>query len=162
MHDASSLFLTDETCVHLPVFTTSRVVVKYGDPANATCVACQNNCRNVSHAGLEVPIGNHSIEGAVLRWNADTVTEWDLLFKCYYVDKDDVQCSNTLQVTVYRKLNNCLCCLIYIIYHLLYNLHLSPLSIPQSLLQVCPSALEIKPSQRWNVSSTLCSALYRV
>ncbi|XP_028288425.1 uncharacterized protein LOC114452991 [Parambassis ranga] len=93
-----------ETCVHLPAFTTSRVVVKHGDPTNATCIVCQYNCRNVSYSGLEVPIGNYSQEEneAVLRWKADTVTEWDLSFKCYYVDNYNVQCSNTLQVTVYQ------------------------------------------------------------
>uniref|UniRef100_A0A3Q0TBI7 Ig-like domain-containing protein n=1 Tax=Amphilophus citrinellus TaxID=61819 RepID=A0A3Q0TBI7_AMPCI len=92
------LFLTDHSCTEYPVFTPSRLVVKYGDPANATCVACQKDCTK-NHFDLEKAQGEVIKNGTTLLWTIDRLTEWDIFIMCYYNTDDGDQCTSMLELT---------------------------------------------------------------
>ena len=94
--------VTDVNCADKPVFTPSRLVVKFGDPTSATCLVCQHTCPNNLY-GLEIPVGNATKNGTTISWEIDSLTEWDTSPMCYYTDNDANQCCSTLPVTVYRK-----------------------------------------------------------
>uniref|UniRef100_A0A3Q2CRG0 Vascular cell adhesion protein 1-like n=2 Tax=Cyprinodon variegatus TaxID=28743 RepID=A0A3Q2CRG0_CYPVA len=91
-------------CPDKPVLTPSRLVVKYGDPASATCVACQKDCLPVNESviDMEVPVGERSTNGTTVNWTVDHLRLWDSDPKCYYTDKNDKQCCSALSVTVYQ------------------------------------------------------------
>ncbi|XP_042280816.1 immunoglobulin superfamily member 10-like isoform X7 [Thunnus maccoyii] len=95
----------DENCADKPVFTPSRLVVKFGDPTSATCLACQHTCPNELF-GLEKSVGAATINGTTISWDVDSVTEWDTSLMCYYTDNNDNQCCSTLPVTVYQPPKN--------------------------------------------------------
>ncbi|XP_023814401.1 intercellular adhesion molecule 1-like [Oryzias latipes] len=94
----------DYTCPDKPVFTPSSLVVKYGDPAFATCVACQSDC-DESLANLEAS-GYKEKNGSTLKWKVSSLTEWKSDPICYYIDHNGTQCCSTLKVTLYQMPTN--------------------------------------------------------
>ncbi|XP_047434311.1 immunoglobulin superfamily member 10-like [Mugil cephalus] len=90
----------DYNCTDKPVFTPSSLVVKYGDPTSATCVACNNSCQGTV-SGLETSQGVVTENGTTLVWTVDRITEWDSTVTCYYSTADK-QCCTDLDVTVYQ------------------------------------------------------------
>lgn len=101
---SSNVCLTDINCADTPVFTPSRLVVKYGDPTSARCSVCQHVCHN-SLSGLEMSVGAPIENGTNISWTVDKMTEWGTSATCFYNDNDDPdhQCCSILPVTVYRK-----------------------------------------------------------
>ncbi|XP_041790310.1 uncharacterized protein LOC121604773 [Chelmon rostratus] len=95
------VFSCDENCADKPVFSSSRLVVQYGDPTSARCSACQQACHS-GQTGLEVPIGVTRYDGSMILWKVASMTEWDTSAKCYYNADDGSQCCSTLPVTVYK------------------------------------------------------------
>ncbi|CAK6972754.1 vascular cell adhesion protein 1-like [Scomber scombrus] len=95
----------DENCAEKPVFTPSRLVVKYGDPTSATCLVCQHNCTS-DIFGLEHAVGYTEENGTTISWKVDSLTEWDTYPMCYYNDDDDNQCITRLPITVYQPPKN--------------------------------------------------------
>ncbi|XP_040892796.1 vascular cell adhesion protein 1-like isoform X3 [Toxotes jaculatrix] len=91
----------DENCDDKPVFTPSRVVVKYGDSISVMCYACQSGC-NEDQTGLESPVGNTTKNGTRILWTVDRMTEWDSNVFCYYSNAADYQCCSLLPLTVYK------------------------------------------------------------
>uniref|UniRef100_A0A3B4FIV2 Ig-like domain-containing protein n=1 Tax=Pundamilia nyererei TaxID=303518 RepID=A0A3B4FIV2_9CICH len=88
-----NVFLTDSSCTNNPVFTPPALIVKYGDPANATCVVCEVGCH-----------GNLSEYITTLFWTVDKLNEWETYVMCYYNTDAGDQCYNsTLSINVYRK-----------------------------------------------------------
>ena len=83
-----------------PVFTPSRLFVKYGDSASATCSVCPTCTEFVN---LERAVGDHVTNGTEITWTIDRMTEWNTQAICYYTDGDDRQCSSDLYVNVYSK-----------------------------------------------------------
>uniref|UniRef100_A0A3P9J5C4 Ig-like domain-containing protein n=1 Tax=Oryzias latipes TaxID=8090 RepID=A0A3P9J5C4_ORYLA len=92
------------TCPNKPVFTPSSLVVKYGDPAFATCVACQSDC-DESLANLEAA-GLKEKNGRTLKWKVNSLTEWKSDPICYNIDHNGTQCCSTLKVTLYQMPTN--------------------------------------------------------
>ncbi|XP_070846440.1 vascular cell adhesion protein 1-like [Chaetodon trifascialis] len=91
----------DQQCADEPVFTPSRLVVKFGDSASARCSVCQH-CHSETH-GLETSLGVRTINGTTAFWRVDTMTEWDTSAMCYYnVKESGCQCFSILPVTVYQ------------------------------------------------------------
>uniref|UniRef100_A0A3P9BQ92 Ig-like domain-containing protein n=1 Tax=Maylandia zebra TaxID=106582 RepID=A0A3P9BQ92_9CICH len=77
-----NVFLTDSSCTNNPVFTPPALIVKYGDPANATFTEYITT----------------------LFWTVDKLTEWETYVMCYYNTDAGDQCYNsTLSINVYRK-----------------------------------------------------------
>ncbi|XP_067441353.1 vascular cell adhesion protein 1-like [Thunnus thynnus] len=95
----------DESCADKPVFTPSRLVVKFGDPTSATCLACQHACLNNTY-GLENSVGSRTNNGTTISWKVNSLTEWDIPLMCYYTDNDDNQCCSKLPITVYQPPKN--------------------------------------------------------
>ncbi|KAM8771633.1 intercellular adhesion molecule 2-like [Acanthopagrus schlegelii] len=93
----------DHSCADKPVFTPSRLVVKYGDPTSANCSVCQH-CQ--SSFGLEIPVGNQEINGTLISWTVDHLTEWGLYPLCYYTAAAGHQCCSSLEITVYKPPDN--------------------------------------------------------
>uniref|UniRef100_A0A3Q0T364 Ig-like domain-containing protein n=1 Tax=Amphilophus citrinellus TaxID=61819 RepID=A0A3Q0T364_AMPCI len=77
------------------------LVVKHGDPANATCVACQKDCTE-NLFDLEKAQGEVRKNGTTLSWTIDRLTEWDMFIMCYYNTDDGDQCCSNLELTVYQ------------------------------------------------------------
>uniref|UniRef100_A0A3P9HLA4 Ig-like domain-containing protein n=1 Tax=Oryzias latipes TaxID=8090 RepID=A0A3P9HLA4_ORYLA len=98
------LFSRYYTCPDKPVFTPSSLVVKYGDPAFATCVACQSDC-DESLANLEAA-GLKEKNGRTLKWKVNSLTEWKSDPICYNIDHNGTQCCSTLKVTLYQMPTN--------------------------------------------------------
>uniref|UniRef100_A0A096M6X1 Ig-like domain-containing protein n=1 Tax=Poecilia formosa TaxID=48698 RepID=A0A096M6X1_POEFO len=98
----------DYSCPDKPVITPSRLVVKFGDPASATCVACQQACLPLDDSviSMEASLGTPDVNGTIVTWTVDRMTEWELTPKCYYSDSANHQCCTGLSVTVYSKLIN--------------------------------------------------------
>ncbi|XP_014881498.1 vascular cell adhesion protein 1-like [Poecilia latipinna] len=94
----------DYSCSDKPVITPSRLVVKFGDPASATCVACQQACLPLDDSviSMEASLGTPDINGTKVTWTVDRMTEWELTPKCYYTDSTNHQCCTSLSVTVYK------------------------------------------------------------
>ncbi|XP_007549737.1 intercellular adhesion molecule 1-like [Poecilia formosa] len=94
----------DYSCSDKPVITPSRLVVKFGDPASATCVACQQACLPLDESviSMEASLGTPDINGTKVTWTVDRMTEWELTPKCYYTDSTNHQCCTSLSVTVYK------------------------------------------------------------
>ncbi|XP_013769153.1 uncharacterized protein LOC102198644 [Pundamilia nyererei] len=97
-HQVSS---QDSSCTENPVFTPSALVVKYGDPANVTCVVCQKDCSGDA-SGLEHPVGNVSQNGSTMFWTVDRLTEWELSLLCYHTNDAGDQCASILNPTLYQ------------------------------------------------------------
>ncbi|XP_042280953.1 cell adhesion molecule 1-like isoform X2 [Thunnus maccoyii] len=97
--------VTDGNCADKPVFTPSRLVVKFGDPTSAKCLVCQHACLNNTY-GLEKSVGVRTINGTTISWEVDSLTEWDISPMCYYTGDDNNQCCSTLPVTVYQPPKN--------------------------------------------------------
>ncbi|XP_027139227.1 vascular cell adhesion protein 1 isoform X2 [Larimichthys crocea] len=96
----------DRNCTDKPVFTPSRLVVKYGDPVAANCSVCED-CLDLF--GLETPLGEQNKTGTTISWKASEMTEWDSTPSCYYTKKDsDDQCCSDLPITVYQPPDNVL------------------------------------------------------
>uniref|UniRef100_A0A3P9KL54 Ig-like domain-containing protein n=1 Tax=Oryzias latipes TaxID=8090 RepID=A0A3P9KL54_ORYLA len=98
------LLLYFYTCPDKPVFTPSALVVNYGDPAFATCVACQSGC-DESRANLEAS-GYKEKNGSTIKWKVSSLTEWKSDPICYYTDHNGTQCCSTLKVTLYQMPTN--------------------------------------------------------
>uniref|UniRef100_A0A3B3V8Z6 Ig-like domain-containing protein n=1 Tax=Poecilia latipinna TaxID=48699 RepID=A0A3B3V8Z6_9TELE len=99
-----TFFLTEHySCPDKPVITPSRLVVKFGDPASATCVACQQACLPLDDSviSMEASLGTPDINGTKVTWTVDRMTEWELTPKCYYSTLVH-QCCTSLSVTVYK------------------------------------------------------------
>uniref|UniRef100_A0A3B4FGN6 Cell adhesion molecule 4-like n=1 Tax=Pundamilia nyererei TaxID=303518 RepID=A0A3B4FGN6_9CICH len=96
------VFLTGSICTDSPVFTPSALVVKYGDPANVTCVVCQKDCSD-NASGLEHAVGNVTQNGTTMFWTVDRLIEWELSLQCYYNNDASDQCTSILNPTLYRK-----------------------------------------------------------
>uniref|UniRef100_A0A3P8SQ17 Ig-like domain-containing protein n=1 Tax=Amphiprion percula TaxID=161767 RepID=A0A3P8SQ17_AMPPE len=90
----------DEDCADKPVFSPSRLVVKYGDQASARCTACQSDCQS-DQTNLDVSIGKPRKDGNIILWKVDSMTAWDPSAMCYYINDDGNMCCNHLPVTVY-------------------------------------------------------------
>ncbi|XP_020516532.2 vascular cell adhesion protein 1-like [Labrus bergylta] len=94
-------------CKDKPVFTPSRLVVKYGDPASVICNACQQECLN-EFFNIEHSVGKSTKNGTTISWNIDSFTDWTASLQCYYnnaaenVSDPDVQCCTILPLTVYK------------------------------------------------------------
>lgn len=99
-----TVFHTDFNCPDKPVLTPSRLVLKYGDPASAKCVACQKACLPLSESviNMEASVGITAKSGTTLIWTVNRTTQWNLTPKCFYTDNNDKQCCSDLTVTVYR------------------------------------------------------------
>ncbi|XP_008303226.1 cell adhesion molecule 3-like [Stegastes partitus] len=91
----------DFNCADKPVFTPSRLVVKYGDSASAECVACTGACQNTLY-NLEKSVGDVTRNGTTLLWTVGSLTEWDPSPDCYYNTDTNKQCCSTLPVIVYQ------------------------------------------------------------
>ncbi|XP_039468921.1 uncharacterized protein LOC116329976 [Oreochromis aureus] len=89
------------SCTEYPVFTPSALVVKYGDPANVTCDACQKDCSGDA-LGLEHAVGKVTKNGTTMFWTVDRLTEWGTLVMCYYNNDAGDQCSSTLDLCIYQ------------------------------------------------------------
>ncbi|XP_043971615.1 vascular cell adhesion protein 1-like [Gambusia affinis] len=91
------------TCEDKPVITPSRLVVKFGDPASATCVACQQACLppDENIINIEASLGTSNINGSTVSWTVNQMTEWELTPKCFYTTEND-QCCTNLPITVYK------------------------------------------------------------
>uniref|UniRef100_A0A3B5MJW5 Ig-like domain-containing protein n=1 Tax=Xiphophorus couchianus TaxID=32473 RepID=A0A3B5MJW5_9TELE len=91
-------------CPDNPVMTPSRLVVKFGDPASATCVACQQACFPLDDSirNMEASLGTSNINGSTVTWTVNQTTEWNLTPKCYYTTIMNDQCCTNLPVTVYK------------------------------------------------------------
>lgn len=98
------VFLTDKSFTKCPEFIPSRLVVKYGDQANATCVACKDDCNfSFSLFNLEKPVGiSWNDSETKLSWSVVKLTEWDISLLCYFI-VNGIHCVSELPVTVYRK-----------------------------------------------------------
>ncbi|KAF6736380.1 Vascular cell adhesion protein 1 [Oryzias melastigma] len=92
---------SDQMCPDKPVFTPSSLVVKYGDPAYATCVVCQSGC-NEDVSNLEKSSGTTEKNGRTIMWNVSSLTEWDSDLICFNENQNGTQCCTTLGVTVYQ------------------------------------------------------------
>ncbi|XP_032419215.1 vascular cell adhesion protein 1-like isoform X1 [Xiphophorus hellerii] len=92
------------SCPDKPVMTPSRLVVKFGDPASATCVACQKTCFPLEDSiiNMEASLGTPHKNGSTVTWTVNQTTEWDLTPKCYYTTIMNDQCCTNLPVTVYK------------------------------------------------------------
>ncbi|XP_027874151.1 vascular cell adhesion protein 1-like isoform X3 [Xiphophorus couchianus] len=92
------------SCPDNPVMTPSRLVVKFGDPASATCVACQQACFPLDDSirNMEASLGTSNINGSTVTWTVNQTTEWNLTPKCYYTTIMNDQCCTNLPVTVYK------------------------------------------------------------
>ncbi|XP_061576141.1 cell adhesion molecule Dscam2-like isoform X2 [Cololabis saira] len=95
----------DVNCADTPIFSLSRLVVRHGDPASVTCVACQKNCTE-EDVGLETSVGNAVQNGTTLSWTVKSMTEWSVKMLCYYRTTDVEQCCTKLPVTVYQPPDN--------------------------------------------------------
>ncbi|XP_034400388.1 vascular cell adhesion protein 1-like isoform X2 [Cyclopterus lumpus] len=94
----------DATCADKPVFTPSRLVVKFGDPTAASCSVCERCIDNIFN--LESPVGLTSINGTTMFWTIERLTEWLTSPICYYNTDTDVQCCTILPITVYQPPDN--------------------------------------------------------
>ncbi|XP_025764048.1 intercellular adhesion molecule 1 isoform X2 [Oreochromis niloticus] len=94
-------WFTDSSCTEFPVFTPSALIVKYGDPANATCDACQKDCSGDGF-GLEHAVGKVTGHGTTMFWTVDRLTKWDTYLICYYNTDAGDQCSSTVNITIYQ------------------------------------------------------------
>ncbi|XP_014329699.2 vascular cell adhesion protein 1-like [Xiphophorus maculatus] len=94
----------DYSCLDKPVMTPSRLVVKFGDPTSATCVACQQACFPLDDSirNMEASLGTSNINGNTVTWTVNRMTVWDLTPKCYYTTIMNDQCCTDLPVTVYK------------------------------------------------------------
>uniref|UniRef100_A0A3Q3N6Z3 Vascular cell adhesion protein 1-like n=1 Tax=Labrus bergylta TaxID=56723 RepID=A0A3Q3N6Z3_9LABR len=111
LSQASQIFtllvcVTVFNCKDKPVFTPSRLVVKYGDPASVICT-CQQECLNEIF-NIEHSVGKVTINRTTISWNIDNFTDWTARLQCYYnkaaenVSDPDVQCCTVLPLTVYK------------------------------------------------------------
>ncbi|XP_007549738.1 intercellular adhesion molecule 1-like isoform X2 [Poecilia formosa] len=98
----------DYSCSDKPVITPSRLVVKFGDPASATCVACQQACLPLDDSviSMEASLGYPDVNGTKVTWTVDQMTEWKIKPKCYYTTSANHQCCSDLPVTVYKPPEN--------------------------------------------------------
>ncbi|XP_062290911.1 intercellular adhesion molecule 1-like isoform X2 [Scomber scombrus] len=131
----------DENCAEKPVFTPSRLVVKYGDPASATCLVCQHNCTNDAF-GLEHAVGYTEENGTTISWKVDSLTEWETYPQCYYTDDDDNQCVTSLPITVYQPPKNV---------HLSFLNHFGPMFAGHQYTLQC-TVQEVAPISNLNVT----------
>ncbi|XP_076583647.1 intercellular adhesion molecule 2-like [Chaetodon auriga] len=95
----------DTNCADKPVFSPSRLVVQYGDPASARCFVCQHACLS-NPSGLEASDGQTQSNGTIILWTVDSMTEWDTSVVCYYNHDEGYQCCSKLPVTVYQPPHN--------------------------------------------------------
>ncbi|XP_038568792.1 intercellular adhesion molecule 1-like isoform X1 [Micropterus salmoides] len=103
LHDVR-VFSCNYSCADKPVFTPSRLVVKYGDPTSANCSVCQD-CLNKTF-GLEKSLGEISDKTKTpILWTVDRMSEWDITPICYYSFNNSPCCSK-LPVTVYKPPHN--------------------------------------------------------
>ncbi|KAK9540704.1 hypothetical protein VZT92_003141 [Zoarces viviparus] len=102
-------FLRDfhvSSCEDKPVFTPSRLVVRFGDPTFASCSVCQHVCINDIYK-LESPVGLTTTNGTTISWTVNRMTEWHASPICYYtIKRTNDQCYTTLPVTVYQPPDN--------------------------------------------------------
>ncbi|XP_074518745.1 vascular cell adhesion protein 1-like [Halichoeres trimaculatus] len=91
----------DKNCADKPVFSPSHLIVKYGDPASATCSVCQQDCLGNSF-NIEHAVGDVEQNETKLHWKVDSLTEWDLNLTCFYNTAPDHRCCTPLPVTVYK------------------------------------------------------------
>ncbi|XP_034542770.1 cell adhesion molecule 3-like [Notolabrus celidotus] len=95
----------DENCGDKPVFSPAHLIVKYGDPASASCTACQRECIN-NIVNLEHSVGDTETNGTLLSWTVDSLKEWELSLQCYYSNASDYQCCTKLPLTIYKPPDN--------------------------------------------------------
>ncbi|XP_037620021.1 vascular cell adhesion protein 1-like [Sebastes umbrosus] len=96
----------DENCADKPVFTPSRLVVKFGDPASASCSVCQHACLG-NLFDVESPVGYKTTNGTTVSWRVDRLTEWGSPPICYYNNNiTNDQCCTYLPITVYQPPDN--------------------------------------------------------
>ncbi|KAG7222569.1 hypothetical protein INR49_016166, partial [Caranx melampygus] len=101
LHD---LHVSSCDCADEPVFTPTRLVVKYGDPLSASCSVCPN-C-NYSVYDVEKPVGETSNNGSTILWRVENMTEWDAKPMCYYTNDSGHQAVTYLPITLYKLPDN--------------------------------------------------------
>uniref|UniRef100_UPI0037E994EB vascular cell adhesion protein 1-like n=1 Tax=Semicossyphus pulcher TaxID=241346 RepID=UPI0037E994EB len=95
----------DHNCADKPVFSPSELVVKYGDPASATCFVCQHECHSKLF-DIESAVGQKETNGTNISWTVDRLTAWELSLLCYHNNASDYQCCTYLPVTLYKPPDN--------------------------------------------------------
>uniref|UniRef100_UPI0037E9621D intercellular adhesion molecule 1-like isoform X1 n=1 Tax=Semicossyphus pulcher TaxID=241346 RepID=UPI0037E9621D len=95
----------DPNCADKPVFTPSELVVKYGDPASASCSVCQHECHG-NLFDIESAVGQKETNGTNISWTVDRLTEWELSLLCYRNNATDYQCCTYLPLTLYKPPDN--------------------------------------------------------
>uniref|UniRef100_A0A3B4FGH2 Ig-like domain-containing protein n=1 Tax=Pundamilia nyererei TaxID=303518 RepID=A0A3B4FGH2_9CICH len=76
--------------------------MKYGDPANVTCVACQKDCSGDA-SGLEHAVGKVTQNGTTMLWTVDRLIEWGISVMCYHNNDAGDQCCSTLDLSIYQS-----------------------------------------------------------
>ncbi|XP_053181956.1 vascular cell adhesion protein 1-like [Scomber japonicus] len=137
---ALQFWLPDANCTENPVFTPPRLVVKYGDPASATCLVCQHNCTS-DIFGVEHAVGSIEENGTTISWKVDSLTEWDTSPICYYTDDDD-PCSTRIYITIYQPPINV---------HLSFRNHSGPMFAGHQYTLQC-TVQEVAPIGNLNVT----------
>lgn len=84
------------------MFTPPSLVVRYGDPASASCSACKTDCLDKVF-DLEKAVGTTTKNGTNILWEIGSLTEWDTSLMCFYNDNDGNQCFTNLPITLYRE-----------------------------------------------------------
>ncbi|KAM9769915.1 vascular cell adhesion protein 1-like [Menidia menidia] len=101
LSDSQAFDCNKHVCEDNPEFTPSTLVVKYGDPAFATCEACKKGCRS-DVFDIEKSEGIVLKDGETkLTWNVTHITQWDKDPYCFN-NLNGTFCCTTLDVTVYQ------------------------------------------------------------
>ncbi|XP_053468821.1 hemicentin-2 [Ictalurus furcatus] len=80
------------------VLDPPELVVRYGDPVSVSC----RSLSNYTHLNWSVPLETVSgLYSQTVTWETDNLTEWQIQPECYMI-LDNVQCSKTLPLTVYK------------------------------------------------------------
>ncbi|XP_047006410.1 hemicentin-2 isoform X1 [Ictalurus punctatus] len=75
-----------------------ELVVRYGEPVSVSC----RSLSNYTHLNWSVPLETvSSLYNQTVTWETDSLTDWEIQPECYMI-LDDVQCSKTLPLTVYK------------------------------------------------------------
>lgn len=77
-----------------------ELLVKYGEPARASC----RSMSNYTDLGWKVSLG--SVLGPKDQrdtWETNSLTDWEMQPVCYMILDDKEECSKTLQLTIYSK-----------------------------------------------------------
>ena len=83
------------------VLTPAELVVRFGDPASATCTTTDPNILLI---GWEVTSGGKSLDNSSsVTWRVESVEFWSIEPTCYITLDSGLQCTANLPVTVYSE-----------------------------------------------------------